>query len=254
MNIFILGSGNVAWHLSAALKNAGHHIDGIYSRNINHAAELAQKLGTRSFDNLGNISPDSDLYIISVSDRAIEPITKNLLVNNKPVVHTSGSVAMDVLSKFKQFGVFYPLQTFSRERPIKLKQVPFCIESNTPGLYKMLEKLALDISDIVVPMNSEKRMQCHLAAVFANNFVNHFYAHAKNILDENQLSFELIKPLIYETALKAIEIGPEHAQTGPARRGDQNVLQCHMELLSNESLKKMYSFVSDSIMTKYQSK
>ncbi len=253
MNIFILGSGNVAWHLSVALKNAGHHIDGVYSRNINHAEELAQKLGTKAFDQLENISSDSDLYIISVSDKAIEPIARNLLVN-KPVVHTSGSVAMHVLAKFAQYGVFYPLQTFSRERIVDLKKVPFCIESNTPELFNVLEKLALDISDIVVPMSSEKRMQCHLAAVFANNFVNHFYTHAKKILNENQLSFDLIKPLIRETALKAIEIGPEHAQTGPARRGDQNVLQYHMELLSDESLKKMYSFVSDSIMKKYQSK
>ena len=248
-NIVLVGAGNVASHLGPALNKLGYHITQVYSRTEESARRLSSQLGTAFTTDISRLDHHADLYLFCLKDDVVPSLLRCLSFSEQLIVHTSGTLPLSVFKDCSEnYGVFYPVQTFSREREINLMGVPLCIEANRPDVSNRLEILAKEISGNVLFMDSEKRKILHLAAVFACNFPNHMYVIAENILSSNGLSFELIKPLIMETAGKIAEIDPSSAQTGPAIRGDQNILEEHMQLLKDlPDIQKMYTFVSNSI-------
>jgi len=247
LKISIIGAGNVSTHLAKNLYNVGHSILQIYSRNLPNAQQLSNKVKATGIDTLALLNKDADLILLCVSDSAIEEIVSQLQFQPKLIAHTAGSVSINELKILENYGVFYPLQTFSKESELNIKTVPFCIEANTPKNRNILLDVAKSLSDTVYELNSEQRLQCHLAAVFANNFSNHMLAIAENLLAKSEIPFEILKPLILETAYKIQKISPQLAQTGPASRNDSKTMQQHLKLLSSQQLEKIYSFVSQSI-------
>ncbi len=251
MNIIFIGSGNVATHLATAMRDAGHRIVGICSQNIEHAERLACLVEAQTYPQVELIPTDADIYIISISDDNIADVVSRLLQPSGIVAHTAGSIDMSVLSRFDRYGVFYPLQSFTRERNISLQTTPFCIEGSDTDVESVLVELALSLSTDVRCLTSAQRRQCHLAAVFASNFVNCMYAEAEQIMSGADLPMSMLEPLVAETADKAFHMGAVNAQTGPARRGDLSVMRRQLQALPTESLRKMYRFVSEEIMTRY---
>lgn len=246
----MLGAGNVAHHLAHALVDAGHEISQIYNRSKNAGISLSEQVSSSFTDDIRLIKNNADLYILSVSDKAIEPISKLLNISNKKIVHTAGSVDISILNDAENHGVFYPLQTFSKKRKINFKEVPLCIEASNKEFHDFLLELASQLSDKVANINSTQRRQLHLSAVFACNFVNHLYAIADDLMDKS-IPFEILHPLIKETALKAIEMNPEKAQTGPALRNDIESLEKHLELLSSyPEYQQIYKILSEDIYLK----
>jgi predicted short-subunit dehydrogenase-like oxidoreductase (DUF2520 family) len=250
MRITLIGSGNVATHLGAALKNAGHHIVQVYSRNAQNAALLAYHIKAEPTDDLQRLSADTDLFMISVNDDAIDGIAAAVAVHQKPMVHTSGATPLKVLLKYTdRAGVFYPLQTFSKSKEVDFRKVPLCIEGAYEDLTDELKQLAQTISNKVDLVNSDQRKILHLAAVFACNFPNYLYNAAYQLLNENGLDFDLIRPLIAETAQKVEQQLPASVQTGPAVRGDSKTVAAHIQLLGNEAmLKDIYLLLSQAII------
>lgn len=251
-SVVFLGSGNVATHLSVALHLKGIQILQIYSHNHNHAETLARKTNSQAINDLSDIRQDADLYLISISDDNIQDIVNKMVTPNGIVAHTSGIVEMKALKKFKHFGVFYPLQTFSKTRSIEMESIPFCIEGNDMKTRKALFNLAKKISHSVRYINSSERKQIHLAAVFVNNFTNHLYAKAEKLLEEKNINFEILLPLIQETAAKLNQLKPCDAQTGPARRKDLNTIKIHSDMLKKKpELFEIYQLFSHQILKKY---
>lgn len=253
-NIVIFGSGNVATQIAKQLHANSINILQVYSKTLNNAQLLANSIKTKATDDIKAIIQDADLYLVCLNDSAIEITIGNLCFEPKLIAHTAGSVPLKTLNKFKNFGVFYPLQTFTKSRKINLRNVPFCIEANTNENEKILFELAKILSSNVKIITTEQRKKYHLAAVFANNFANHMFAAAKSLLDSNHLDFELLKPLIHETALKIQDMAPELAQTGPAVRNNKTIIESHKQQISSPELEKLYSFVSESIFAFYNNK
>ena len=250
--IVLIGAGNVATHLADAFQNTGRKILQVYSRTEYSAKSLAEKIGVKYTNDINEIITDADLYIVSLADSAISDIVKKINFEEQLVVHTSGFHEMNVLNDVSEnIGVFYPLQTFSKNRKIDFISIPVCIEANSEESLKLLEDLALSFSSNVQYINSEKRKILHLAAVFASNFTNQMYSIAKEILINEKISFDILKPLIKETAKKAIEINPLESQTGPARRNDTNVMEQHIKMIENENYKELYEKLSEMVIAKY---
>lgn len=251
MRITILGSGNVATHLGAALKNAGHRIIQVYSRDAQNAALLAYHVKAGPISDLTKINPETDLFIISVKDDAIAGIAKSLAGFGIPVTHTAGATSLAALADIApNAGVFYPLQTFSKIREVDFWSVPLCIEGVNEQLTQMLEGLARTISNKVYRVSSHQRKTLHLAAVFACNFPNYLYDAARRLLDKDGLDFDMLRPLILETAQKVQENLPEEVQTGPAVREDESTMGAHLQLLQDEpQLAEIYTLLSQGIIT-----
>ena len=250
MTIVFIGAGNLAAHLSKALQNAGFEIVQLYSRTEASAKELAFSLKVPYTTNIHCVANDASLYIISVIDDAVSSLSENLTSLNGLVVHTSGSLPMEVFSnKFKNFGVLYPLQTFSKTRPVDFQNIPVFLEANTEDSLQQLRQVAGAISHKVSYASSEERMQLHLAAVFGCNFVNHLYHLSAQIARDAGFDFDALTPLILETAHKALVSGnPKEMQTGPAIRNDIKIMQKHLEfLISRPEYKEIYSTLSESI-------
>lgn len=248
--IVLLGAGNIATHLAPALLKAGLNLCQIYSRTPEAARELGKKTGISFTSEPAEIYPDCDIYIFCISDDALSSFFKRIRINPSALLlHTSGSMPMDVFRSHPgPFGVLYPLQTFSQKRDLDFHEVPLCIEAVDARTLMDIRKLAEELSGQVVEISSEKRKVLHLAAVFANNFVNHLYGIAGKILEKEQLEFNLLRPLIFETAHKILLMTPEQAQTGPARRGDEGILNMHKSLLKGDrKLLEMYTLLSESI-------
>ncbi|MDB5156953.1 MAG: oxidoreductase, partial [Mucilaginibacter sp.] len=200
MRITIIGSGNVATHLAAAFKNAGHRIVQVYSRSMQHAALLAYHVKAEPLDDLIQIDPETDVFVIAVKDDAIGIIAEQLAPHQKLMVHTSGATDLYALLAFADnVGVFYPLQTFSKTREVNFRNVPICIEAADEKIAKQLKELAQTVSNSVYDIDSKQRKVLHLAAVFANNFPNYLYTVAQQIMAQHGLDFDLVKPLILET-------------------------------------------------------
>jgi predicted short-subunit dehydrogenase-like oxidoreductase (DUF2520 family) len=250
--IALVGAGSVAIHLGLALKHAGFKIEYVINRSPERGMLLAKKLdalyvsGFEAFFN-------PDLIIVAVSDDAIPVIAKQLSGSSIPVVHTSGTVSKDVLSHTgSDYGVFYPLQTFSVSNAVDFSKVPICIDSSNSLFTIRLENLAHSLSNTVCLIDDQKRRILHLAGVFASNFSNYLYAIAEDILSKNDIPFELLLPLIQETAHKIQTIAPLEAQTGPAKRGDMTTIQKHLMLLQNEpELLDLYKIFTDNILKTY---
>jgi predicted short-subunit dehydrogenase-like oxidoreductase (DUF2520 family) len=249
IKISLLGYGNLGQHLARKLQE----LEGIQLVEIYSPSQKTDKsLNVPIINELKNLS-DADLYIAAVSDDAIAEISQKL-PQDYILVHTSGTVAMDVLGRQSKRGVFYPLQSFSKGHSVAFDQIPICIEANNAETLGLLERLAAKISQKVVHISSRDRLNLHLGAVLVNNFTNHLYTLSKHHLKQKGLSLDLLHPLILETAQKAVVIGPEWSQTGPAKRGDLKTIERHLGLIEDEQLKEMYNLLSDSIRAHTKSK
>lgn len=250
--IVLIGSGNVATQLAGVFPEKGMQIVQVYSPNLDHAETLAIRSGCAATNLLSNIRQDADLYVIAVKDDAISEINKKLRLPGKMVVHTSGSVGLSAIRNISEkSGVFYPLQTFTRVRKVNWHDIPVILESSDPGTRILLKDLAGKITGSVFEIDSENRKKLHLAAVFANNFINHLLGEAGEILGK-QIPFNILQPLVNETVSKAFDLGTEKAQTGPAKRGDMKTIEGHMKWLqSNPEAEKIYRLLTESILSKY---
>ena len=250
MRICLIGAGNLATQLGIALLEKGHQIAQVWSRTSKSAAGLALKLKCEYTIEISSITSDADIYIIAVNDNAIETLLSMRFWGNTLIVHTAGSIPMDILaSHATNFGVFYPFQTFTAEKKIDFNTIPVCIEANTPKNLEILNQLAQSVSRDIRIMDSNQRQQIHLAAVFVCNFVNHFYIIGEELLREKGIGFEILKPLILETATKVISRSPVSAQTGPAIREDRNIIDKHLKLLdTHPDLKNLYALISERII------
>lgn len=247
--IVFLGFGNVNFHLINTLyKHNKDSVIQVYNRSeINLNKELNKIPFTTDLSKI----KEADLYIIGIPDDAIAAFSETLPLKNKLVVHTSGSVSMEALSKRNRKGVFYPLQTFSKNREVNFNTIPICIEAKEEADLELLTNLGKSLSEKVVEIDSDERSKLHLAAVFVNNFVNHLYAIGDDILGNNELSFDLLHPLIEETASKVKTLSPSEVQTGPARRGDQKTIEKHLHLLTEGPESELYQQLTESLMKKF---
>lgn len=246
-DIVLIGAGNVAWHLGKALKSKGLNILQVISPNT--ASALASELSCEAITDTSLANPNADLYLICVTDTQVESAAKTLTKNNGIVAHTSGSMPINALDTHESFGSFYPLQTISKEKEIDFSSVPFFVEANNKNTSEALQSLAEKLSTNVQEINSKQRKTLHVAAVFACNFTNHCYSIAHNLLAENGLNFDALKPLIKETAEKAILNNPNTMQTGPAIRKDEKTLQEHNDFLKEHpTLQKIYTLLSQDII------
>jgi predicted short-subunit dehydrogenase-like oxidoreductase (DUF2520 family) len=249
LTVVMIGTGNVATHLTGALLNAGVQVLMIYSRTASHARVAGQKWAVPATSEWTDLPGNANVYVYAVSDNALPELLARELAPQAIHIHTAGSVGLDVFGDYKpKHGVLYPLQTFSKSKSLNFKDVPLFVEASSPEIHQVLKSLALLLSEKVYRVNSEQRCQLHLAAVFACNFVNHFYAIADELIRESNLPFDVLKPLIAETASKIDVLTPKEAQTGPAVRGDTSVMDKHIRLLENyPELKDMYEIMSKSI-------
>jgi len=252
--IVIIGAGNVATNLAKVFYNTITQDIHIHSKTETSAKQLANKLKISFSYKISDIPFDANLYIISISDDAIsglsqDPVLKEK-INNNLVVHTAGSITHDILNKLSaNYGIFYPLQTFSKFKQASFKNIPICLEANSGFNYNKLSKYAFKISEDVRKIDYEQRKHIHLAAVFANNFSNSMFSIAENILKNKQIDFDILLPLINETVLKIQKNSPLKSQTGPAKRNDIEVMNKHLELLSkNKDLQNIYTSISDNIL------
>ena len=245
IKVVLIGSGNVAQHLIQVLLQA-KNVDLVqaFARNPNHLSHLLPS--TKITSDYQKIA-EADLYIISVSDNAIAEVSEHLPFKNRLVVHTSGSSDITILYDKHRKGVFYPLQTFSKNKAIDFTPIPMCLEAENQNDYQILEQVAKSLSQKVFAISSEQRRSLHVSAVFVCNFVNHLYQIGNQICQENNIPFEVLHPLIQETAEKIKELSPSEAQTGPALRNDSKTIEKHLAFLENENYKKIYELLTQSI-------
>jgi len=224
LNVFFIGNGNVAQHLATAITATEHSVIGHYARSEKSFPSLSTH-----YKQYNDIPSDADIYIICVSDDAIEEVCNSLpssIKSQRIIVHTSGAKSIkSTLPNVSYPGVFYPLQTFTAGRGMAYDQIP--------------------------QVDDHKRKQVHLSAVMINNFVNHLIARSEQLLASEDIDPSILQPLLIETIEKQADIGSDDAQTGPARRGDQETIKAHLELLHKKSDKKMYKAISKSITKNY---
>ena len=245
IKVVILGSGNVASHFIKAMEvNAAIDLMQVYARSKKSLENLidSSKI-TTSFTDL----KEADVYVISVSDKAIEEISNQIPFTDKLVVHTSGTMDFRVMHPKNKRGVFYPLQTFSKNKEINMQKVPFCLETENNEDYNLVENLAKSLSNSVYKITGEQRKSLHISAVFVSNFVNHMYQIGNALCEENKVPFAILQPLIEETANKTKTLTPIDAQTGPAIRNDEPTIQKHLEALTNPIYKELYQKITLSI-------
>ena len=251
-SIVLVGAGNIAAHLCKAIhKSLDFKVIQVYNRSEKSLAFFPSTLHKTS--SLAEIK-EADLYIIAVSDDAIVSFSERLLIKDKLVVHTSGSVPMEALSDKNRKGVFYPLQSFSKNSEVYFSEIPICIETQNDTDLVLLKQLGNSISNNVLTVSSEKREKIHLSAVIVNNFVNYLYQVANDLMQEQSLSFDLLKPLILETANKITSLSPAEAQTGPAKRNDKKTIEKQLNLLKESPYKDIYQDLTNSILKKYNNK
>lgn len=252
MRVVLVGAGNVATHLGLALKNAGHEIAQVYSRTSISSSALANLLETESCTSLDSLQA-ADLFVYSLTDNALEGVLSEMTQTAGIHVHTAASVDLSVFAdRFENYGVFYPLQTFSKEKEINFKQVPVFVEANTAETTAFLKELASALTDKVYVAGSEQRIKLHVAAVFACNFTNYFYTIASEIIEKEGIPFDILKSLIEETASKINFLSPYEAQTGPARRNDTVTMEKHLGMIENENYNMLYRQISQLIADKYK--
>jgi predicted short-subunit dehydrogenase-like oxidoreductase (DUF2520 family) len=256
MNVSFIGSGNLAWHLAPALDNTDYPVKEVYSLHLPHAEALVERLyHAEAKSTLDFSSSPSAIFIIAVADDAISEIAQEIILPEGAILlHTSGSQPLEILmfAATTRLGVFYPLQTFTKNKKVDFKEIPFFIESEDDETRKVMLGMANAISTKVHKISSEQRKALHIAAVFASNFTNHMLAISHDILSNHKLDFEWIKPLIAETVNKALSLGPDEAQTGPAKRGDLEILDKHLEFLQyDEMVSEIYKIISQHIVDRY---
>ncbi len=250
----IIGAGNVAFHLAGALVASGYNPLQVAGRSHEHTAELARLLNCGFTTSLFELNQNADFYVVAVNDDAIPGVLDSLPVSDKLIFHTSGSSGLNVFgNRYKSYGVFYPLQTFSKSRELDFKDVPVFIEASDPQSLAKMKNIAENISGQITVTDSEMLKWIHVSAVFACNFTNHMFVIAEDLLKENKLSFSLLQPLITETFLKLSEGSPSMLQTGPAVRRDMTTIGKHLKALENHpEYQKIYTFVSQNIQNFHQ--
>lgn len=251
--VSLVGSGNIATHLGTKLFSVGYPIESVFSRNHHNASILAKKLNAKAVTSVKDMA-ESDVIILAVPDGVIETTAAAIPSGESILLHVSGSTEMNVLKPFaKKFGVFYPLQTFSKFKEVDFSEIPICIEANDEKVYRMLESLGASISNDVRNINSEQRLAIHLAAVFTSNFVNYMNIEAAYILDKHQVRRDIILPLLKETLQKSLAHHPYDAQTGPAIRKDYKTLDKHLEKLEEfPDIQKVYKLLTEQIIKKFE--
>ncbi len=251
--ISFIGAGNVATQLALQFsKSKTIKIEEIYSQKIENAIQLVSKIGQgKAMDSLDLSDSLATFIVIAVKDDALKSVISNLKINPKTIVfHTSGSQPLEILEELTQnIGVFYPLQTFSKEKEIDFSSLNICIEAKDIKIKKNLSELCKIIKAKEVFIDSNQRKYLHIAAVFSCNFVNHLWALSDEYLSDKNLSFDLLKPLLEETLEKAFLISPKNAQTGPAKRNDTEIINKHLNLLNeNPNLHRIYQMLTESIL------
>ena len=256
LRIVFIGAGNVASHLAPAIENSGAGtVVQVYSRKLQSALDLADKLqNAQAVDSETAICDDADVYLVSLVDDAIAPLVSRLPKGGNALwLHTSGSVGMEVLAPMSErYGVFYPLQTFSKGVEVDVSKVPLFIEGCTPGVEEEIRKLAAPVFSHIYHADSHTRRMMHISAVFACNFTNHLWTIASELLKKEDLPFEVLHPLLEETLKKAFTVSPEKGQTGPAVRGDRAIINKHLSVLDGQP-KEIYSLLSEAIITHHNS-
>lgn len=251
MRLVLVGAGNLATHLGLALVRSGHEVVQVYSRTENSARTLAVRLNCPWTTDLQDVVC-AGMYLIAVKDTALQDLASTLVhrYSDALFVHTAGSMPLQALSDAgaRHCGVFYPMQTFSRARSVDFSTVPVFVEASSPDDEAILDTLARSVSKRVYRLSSEERRYLHLGAVFVCNFTNHCYARAARLLEKHGLPFDVMLPLIDETASKVHELTPAQAQTGPAVRYDTNVIGKHLELLADDvPVAELYRMMSEDI-------
>ncbi|WP_373058729.1 Rossmann-like and DUF2520 domain-containing protein [Zunongwangia sp. H14] len=241
--LVILGAGNLAFHLFRAFRDSPEtRVIQVYNHRPEKLKDFAEIPTTSTLSEI----KDAHLYIFALKDDAIAETALKLKDSGGLYVHTSGGVEMEVLSKFENFGVFYPLQTFSKKREVYFKNIPLCLEANSAENLQKLKKTGSAISRNIYDINSEQRKALHVSAVFVNNFTNHFYQIGAEICKKHEVPFDILRPLIKETAAKIEELSPVEAQSGPALRNDQKTIHSHLELLDKHQT-RIYKMLTQSI-------
>jgi len=238
----------VGHHLGMRLFKKGHDIVQVFSRRLEKAENLADKIKASAINDLTLLTQDADFYIIAVHDDAIQEVSNQMNQKDGVVVHTSGSINTDVLNKHAFYGSFYPLQTFTINKLPDWKTIPFCYCGNRKSTQKKIKKLVRSVSKNDHLITDEQRLSLHLPAVIVNNFTNHLIGIAKDICTEHEVPFELLVPLLRESLKKAENHDPFEIQTGPARRDDQKTIKKHLSLLKNEQYRAVYQLLSESIL------
>ncbi|NRB61173.1 MAG: DUF2520 domain-containing protein [Winogradskyella sp.] len=245
ISVVLLGAGNVATHLFKAFSKSDNiTVTQWYNRTFSAIS---------SYSNVTNITDDlsqlkeADIYIMAVSDDSIAQLSKDLPFANRLIAHTSGSVSIHDMDKKNQRAVFYPLQTFSKDAELDFSEVPICIEVTEKQNLQLLKGLAEFIGCKHYRINTEQRQTLHLSAVFVNNFTNQLYRIAHEISDAKSINFDILKPLILETAKKVQDMSPYMAQTGPAKRNDKKTIRRHLKQIENEDYKAIYEILTASI-------
>ena len=250
ISVVLLGAGNVATHLYKAFSKAENvSVVQWYNRTRSSISSYANEVDIT--DNLQELV-EADLYILAVSDDYLAQLSRDLPFKNRLIAHTSGSVAMHDLDKKNEISVFYPLQTFSKDSDIDFTEVPICIEVYQKHNRQLLKDLAKAIGCKPYKISSEQRQSIHLAAVFLNNFTNQLYRIGHEICESNNLEFDIMKPLILETARKIQHMSPYKAQTGPARRNDKKTIKRHLKQIESEEHKAIYELLTASIKKTHQ--
>jgi predicted short-subunit dehydrogenase-like oxidoreductase (DUF2520 family) len=252
LNIAIIGAGNLAWHLGPELENMGHRVVEVYSRNTKHAKQLQGRLYNAEISTSLDFSESTaNVILLCVTDSAIEEVAQEIALPEYAVIaHTSGSQPLSRLgySATENIGVLYPVQTFTKGKRLDFTGIPILIEAENDWTLDVLSNLANSISKNVYEASGQDRLLIHLTAVFASNFTNYMLVAADEMLNKKNLDLELLRPLIAETINKSLDIGPKLAQTGPARRGDQDTIAKHLSLLQESRFREIYREVTDQIL------
>lgn len=253
--IVFIGAGNLATNLAKALYRKGFRIVQVYSRTEDSARRLAEEVEAEFTTHPEDINSFARLYIVSLKDSAVAELLPAIVAGKRKealMVHTAGSIPMSIWEGHAEhYGVFYPMQTFSKQREVDFREIPFFIEASTPEDTELLKAIAATLSERVYEATSEQRKSLHLAAVFTCNFTNHMYTLAAELLEKYNLPFDVMLPLIDETARKVHELSPKAAQTGPAIRYDENVINNHLAMLSDDpGMQQLYELISRSIFNR----
>ncbi|MVX35159.1 Rossmann-like and DUF2520 domain-containing protein [Myroides sp. LoEW2-1] len=248
ITISILGAGKVAHHLILnILEQDNLTLQQVYARSKNKVNDLVSE--NQIITDINLLKP-ADIFIIAVSDDAIAEVSNAIPFDNAFVVHTSGTQSMDIIQRTNRKGVLYMLQTFSYDKEVDFSKMPFCLEAAKPTDFKLLDKIAICFSEKVYKISSEQRKVIHLAAVFVNNFTNHLCTLAEDICKKNSVPFDILKPLIAETAEKLQVLSPKEAQTGPAARKDIGTIDSHLQMLEGTNEKEIYQLITNSILNR----
>ncbi len=250
--ITLIGAGNVAWHLAACFKKSGVGINMVIGRSEENASSLAHYVASPFSTQIKDIPDQSDLVLICASDDAIPSIVEHLGESHFVVAHTAASIPLSVFNNNPKAGVFYPFQTFTKGVRMGELEIPFFIEAYNEETYTYLESVAELISGSIHPLDSEQRKLLHVAGIMVNNFSNFLFAQAFDFLNDKNIDVDFLRPLIYETVHKLKGNQPSKLQTGPAKRGSQEVVDAHLQLLNdNPKIKDLYSYLSKRIFEYY---